>query len=167
MAVVSLTKLFTRLILIVSPILAVIGGHGHCPLIPIIGRLNPSGDELTQPRFQFNVLVIGFGGFATLAFWMALEVETIAVEVDVRLDDGGEGPVVIVDSVVELLNEDVLDEESLVDEEDEVVETEVDDDDVLEETRDVDDDDDDDDDGAGATSPGVPPIRTRLSPVVT
>ena len=54
------------------------------------------------------------------------EVEEVLVDVDLRLD---EDPVVLLDSV-ELLKEEVLDEETLVDREDEDVETGIDDDDV-------------------------------------
>src|SRR3569833_1110594 len=38
------------------------GGHGHCPLIPMNGRANPSGAALTQVIFQFSVTVLPPGG---------------------------------------------------------------------------------------------------------
>jgi hypothetical protein len=91
------------------------------------------------------------------------EVEEVLAEVDLTLD---EDRVVIVDSVVELLKEDVLDEETLVDGEDEDVKTRIDDDDVLGETGGV-DEDPIDDDGVAPASPGTPPMNTKLSPVVT
>lgn len=46
----------TTLILIVSPRLPVIGGLGHCPLMPTYGRVNPSGAALTHPMFQLYVM---------------------------------------------------------------------------------------------------------------
>lgn len=115
MAVVSLTKLLTTLILIVSPTLAMIGGHGHCPLIPTIGRLNPSGDELTQPIFQFSVLVIGFGGFPALVGVALVDEEDRVVETEVVDED-----LVIVDNVLTEANVDTgtaIDEENAADEE--------------------------------------------------
>jgi hypothetical protein len=137
----------------------VIGGHGHCPLIPIIGRSNPSGDELTQPRFQFSVLVIGFGTLVGIE-GIAVDEED-EVDEDFFVDDDDE------DVIDDDDDEDVIDDdndEDMVDDNDD--DDFIDDADVLDVAWDVDVDLIDDADGAGATSPGVPPIRTRLSPVV-
>ena len=45
----------------VSPLLTLIVGLGHCPLIPTKGLANPSGAARTHPTLQVNDLLAGFG----------------------------------------------------------------------------------------------------------
>jgi hypothetical protein len=89
------------LILMVSPILAVMAGQGHWPLTPTKARVNPSGAALTHPTFQLYVLVIAFGFEVAVALALVVAVVLIvehAVKTDV-LDS------VDVISVVELEDE--------------------------------------------------------------
>jgi len=37
-------------------------GHGHCPLMPMNGRENPSGAASTHPMLQVKDLRCGAGG---------------------------------------------------------------------------------------------------------
>jgi hypothetical protein len=60
--VLSFTRLFVTVSTIVSPILTEMEGHGHCPLMPINGRENPSGAASTHPMLQVKDLRCGAGG---------------------------------------------------------------------------------------------------------
>jgi hypothetical protein len=127
------------LILMVSPILAVIAGQGHWPLMPTKARVYPSGAALTHPTFQLYVLRSGLGFEVAVAWTLVLVVVLIdehAVNTDL-LDR------VEVTSVVELdeevtrkLEEDVEDEELTLKLEEDVAlldeELELEDDTVLE-----------------------------------
>lgn len=52
---VSFPSRFDRLTTMVSPTFASITGHGHLPLIPIMGLAKPSGEALTQVTSQLYV----------------------------------------------------------------------------------------------------------------
>jgi hypothetical protein len=77
-AVLSFPRPLKTFILIISPMLPCSGGQGHCPLIPINGRANPSGAALTQVIFQENVLSIP-GGI------VGAETDELVVVVDVEI----------------------------------------------------------------------------------
>ena len=49
------------------------GGGGHCPFTPIMGRIRPSGAAFTHVRFQFKVKRIPEGG-AGVAYGGGVEV---------------------------------------------------------------------------------------------
>jgi hypothetical protein len=75
------------LMLMVSPILAVMVGQGHWPLMPTKARVYPSGAALTHPTFQVYVLRIGFGFEVALALALVAAVVLIeehAVNTDVQ-----------------------------------------------------------------------------------
>lgn len=46
----------------VSPMLTESAGHGQTPLIPMKGRVYPSGAAFTHPILQVKLLVLGAGG---------------------------------------------------------------------------------------------------------
>lgn len=58
----SLTRLFVTVSLMVSPILTDSAGHGQTPLMPMKGRVYPSGAAFTHPMLQVKLLVLGAGG---------------------------------------------------------------------------------------------------------
>jgi hypothetical protein len=109
------------LILMVSPMFAVMAGKGHWPLMPTKARVYPSGAALTHPTFQLYVLRSGFAFEVAVALALVVAVVLIvehAVNTDVldRVD---------VTSVVELEDEEVTleleDEEVVLELEDEEV----------------------------------------------
>lgn len=103
-----------------SPMLAVMAGHGHWPLTPTNARVYPSGAALTHPIFQLYVLKIpaGFDVAVALVLPVALVViDEHAVKADVL-------EIVDVISVVELKDDNVNTELEDVELEDVTIELE-------------------------------------------
>jgi hypothetical protein len=96
----------------VSPLLTLIVGLGHCPLMPTKGLANPSGAARTQPTLQVNDLLAGFG-VATGARAEGLEhtapvalvTELDVVEVVAGADDDVDAVVAAADEVTDELEE--------------------------------------------------------------
>jgi hypothetical protein len=96
----------------VSPLLTLIAGLGHCPLMPTKGLANPSGAARTQPTLQVNDLLAGFG-VATGARAEGLEhttpvalvTELDVVEVVAGADDDVDAVVAAEDEVTDELEE--------------------------------------------------------------
>lgn len=61
---VSFPSRFVMWTTMVSPMFASIRGHGHLPLIPIIGLAKPSGEALTQVTSQVYVTISARDGRA-------------------------------------------------------------------------------------------------------
>jgi len=81
MAVLSFPRLFVTVILIISYLLTAIVGLGHCPLIPINGRENPSGAACTHPMLQVKALSTLAGGVTYGKAEVDVELEDCAVDV--------------------------------------------------------------------------------------
>jgi len=70
------------LILIVSPMLALMAGQGHWPLMPTKARVYPSGAALTHPTFQLKVLITAFGFEVAVALALVVAVDLIVEQAE-------------------------------------------------------------------------------------
>ena len=116
MAVVSFTRPFTTLIFTLSPMLTLKGGHGHCPLIPMNGRVNPSGAAFTHPTFQLKVFKLPAGAvFAGQADKDTVELEDDVVEVVEVEKVLGEEDFVVIEELDETVGDNVEVDETVGD----------------------------------------------------